>query len=61
MAQEPESKQNKENNNKKSIAFCMTINNYDDEWPEIISELDWLRGGIIGKEEASTGTPHLQC
>lgn len=41
--------------------WALTVNNYTDEDIAKIKLLPHLRYGIIGKEVASTGTPHLQC
>lgn len=41
--------------------WSVTVNNYTDQDIATIKLLPHLRYCIIGKEVASTGTPHLQC
>lgn len=45
--------------NPESKNWCFTLNNYTDEQYEMISLLN-CKYLVVGKENASTGTPHLQ-
>lgn len=40
--------------------FCITDNNYGDKDIDIFKSLSCIKYGVLGKEVASTGTPHLQ-
>ncbi len=45
---------------KKMMAFCFTINNYNDGDLVAIQASDLYSYGVIGKEVGESGTPHLQ-
>lgn len=44
----------------KARGYCLTVNNYDDNDIETLTNIE-ARYLIIGKEVGENGTPHLQC
>ncbi len=40
--------------------WCVTWNNYPEDWEEKLVGVDVLKYWVMGKEVAETGTPHLQ-
>lgn len=44
----------------RSRNFCITDNNYGERDIDIFKSIECIKYGVLGKEIASTGTPHLQ-